>query len=57
MTIKQLKEYLDSIGDENKRIEFVVNDVNPEDPQYDITCAEPELWNDGDESITFFLHN
>lgn len=57
MTVKELINELKAIGDDKKTIVFSGNQVNYEDPDYDIKFDRLDLWNDGDETITLYLSN
>lgn len=57
MTIKELINELKSIDNDKKTIVFAGNQVNYEDPDYDIKFDRLDLWNDGDETITLYLSN
>ena len=47
---------LESIENKDKEIALTVNEVNGEDENFDISFSDLEVWDDGDESITFFFN-
>jgi uncharacterized Fe-S cluster-containing protein len=55
MKVKELITMLESIENKDKEIALTVNEVNGEDENFDISFSDLEVWDDGDESITFFL--
>lgn len=55
MTVRELKEQLERIENQDSEITFVGNLGNVEDDDDDFYFDKLEVWEDGEETITLFL--
>ena len=54
MSVNELIKQLQEVEDKGKYIHLLGNNTNGEDEDFDIIFNNIEVWDDGDESITYF---
>jgi hypothetical protein len=56
MTVQELINLLQSVDNKDATIDFIGNNTDSRDTQFDVEYSTAEVWRDGENTITIFIY-